>query len=134
MLGTSIQGVASSNDDYHYTGGRTTTKINLLWVILGLIAIIILVSLLVYGVTLLIIRLCYGKRSLENNTNIAVAGDEMPPAVVLFEDVLFDDFGNPISEDTSTAYSPGRANQFVSTIARPPTSAAAFSSVSQNQN
>jgi hypothetical protein len=58
---------------------------------------------------------------------------EVPPSA-LFEDVQFDNFGNPMVSDVPpAAFSPGRASHFSSTIALPPTREVAFTSINQNQ-
>ena len=125
VIGTSIPSTSTSNDDYN-TSSRKTIKISLIWVIVGLIATIILLSTLVYGVTRLIILLCYGRRTLVNSSDAAAtAGTEVPP-LALFEDVRFDNFGNPMVSD-------GTASRFPSTITMPPTGEVAFTSIRQNQ-
>lgn len=133
VIGTSIPSSSTSNDDYD-TGNRKIYKISLIWIIVGLIATIILSSAIVYGVTRLIILLCYGRRTLVNSSDAPAPAEIDVPPSALFEDVRFDNFGNPMEPHAPPrAFSPGRASHFSSTITLPPTRDVAFTSVSQNQ-
>jgi len=128
VVGTSIQGTKSSNDDYD-TGGRKITKISLLWVIVGLVATIILLSAIIYGVVRLIIFLRNGRRMLVNSADADATTSSSAP-VAPFEEVRFDNYGNPVA---TTAFSPDHGSRFSSTVALPPSVGVAFTSIGHNQ-